>query len=114
MSSLSGGNQQKALLARLMATKPKVLLLNDPMRGVDFGAKRDLSELFVKLAGEGVAILLLSTELAELCLLCHRVAVFHDHAMTAMIDRKDLDERVLIDAMFGRRKDRRIETEAIP
>ena len=58
----------------------------------------------VNLAASGVAILLLSTELIELCQLCDRVAVFHDHAICAVIERGSLDERTLIDAMFAHRK----------
>ena len=104
IASLSGGNQQKALLGQLIATKPRVLILNDPMRGVDLGAKAELYEVLVNLAASGVAILLLSTELIELCLLCDRVAVFHDHAISAVIERDSLDERTLIDAMFAHRK----------
>ncbi|MGE3830771.1 MAG: ATP-binding cassette domain-containing protein, partial [Parvibaculaceae bacterium] len=104
IASLSGGNQQKALLSRLIATKPRVLVLNDPLRGVDLGAKRDLYEVLSNLAAGGVSILLLSTELVELCLLCHRVVVFHDHGISAVIERKALGERALIDAMFAHRK----------
>jgi ABC-type sugar transport system ATPase subunit len=74
------------------------------MRGVDLGAKAELYEVLVNLAASGVAILLLSTELIELCLLCDRVAVFHDHAISAVIERDSLDERTLIDAMFAHRK----------
>jgi ABC-type sugar transport system ATPase subunit len=104
IASLSGGNQQKALLGRLIATKPRVLILNDPMRGVDLGAKGELYEVLINLAASGVAIILLSTELIELCLLCDRVAVFHDHAISAVVEQDSLDERVLIDAMFAHRK----------
>jgi ABC-type sugar transport system ATPase subunit len=101
IATLSGGNQQKALLGRLIATGPRVLVLNDPLRGVDLGAKRDLYEVLAQLAASGVSILLLSTELVELCLLCHRVVVFHDHAVSAIVGREDLSERALIDAMFA-------------
>ena len=104
ISSLSGGNQQKALLGRLIATRPKVLVLNDPMRGVDLGAKRDLYALLGELAGEDMSILMLSTELAELCLLCDRVLVFHDHGLAAEIDHDVLDEHRLIEAMFGQHR----------
>ena len=104
ISSLSGGNQQKALLGRLIATQPKVLVLNDPMRGVDLGAKRDLYGLLGQLANEDMAILMLSTELSELCLLCDRVLVFHDHGLVAEIDHQSLDEHRLIAAMFGQRQ----------
>jgi ABC-type sugar transport system ATPase subunit len=103
ISSLSGGNQQKALIGRLLATRPRVLVLNDPLRGVDLGAKRDLYDVLTRLADNGMAILLLSTELVELCLLCNRVVVFHDHRVSAVVDRHALDEQILIAAMFGRR-----------
>jgi ABC-type sugar transport system ATPase subunit len=102
ISSLSGGNQQKALIGRLLATQPRVLVLNDPLRGVDLGSKRDLYEVLTKLAAEGMAILLLSTELVELCLLCNRVVVFHDQKVSAIVEGDALDERALIAAMFGR------------
>lgn len=101
ISALSGGNQQKALLARLLETRPRVLVLNDPMRGVDMGAKRDLYDVLGALAAEGIGILFLSTELVELCLLCDRVMVFHNQGVVAMIERGELDERSLIVAMFG-------------
>lgn len=113
ISALSGGNQQKALLGRLIATGPKVLVLNDPMRGVDLGAKRDLYDVLGQLAAEGVSIVMLSTELVELCLLCHRVVVFHDHAVSAVIDRSDLSERTLIDAMFAQRAGSTKQSEAV-
>ena len=93
IASLSGGNQQKALPGRLIATKPRVLILNDPMRGVDLGAKSELYDVLANLAASGVSILLLSTELVELCLLCDRVVVFHDHAVSAIVERDALEER---------------------
>ncbi len=104
IASLSGGNQQKALLGRLIATKPRVLILNDPMRGVDLGAKSELYDVLMNLAASGVSILLLSTELVELCFLCDRVVVFHDHAVSAIVERDALEERTLIDAMFAHKK----------
>lgn len=113
ISALSGGNQQKALLGRLIVTGPKVLVLNDPMRGVDLGAKRDLYEVLGQLAAEGVSIVMLSTELNELCLLCHRVVVFHDHAVSAVVEHADLSERSLIDAMFALRPGSKHEAEAV-
>ena len=101
------------LLGRLIATKPRVLVLNDPMRGIDLGAKRELYEVLVNLAANGVAILLLSTELIELCQLCDCVAVFHDHAISAVIEQDSLGERALIDAMFAHGKGS-IDTEEVP
>ncbi|HTW26821.1 MAG TPA: sugar ABC transporter ATP-binding protein [Acetobacteraceae bacterium] len=101
IDTLSGGNQQKVLLGRLLLTEPRVLALNDPMRGVDPGAKHDLYDELRALAATRIAVLLLSTELPELCLLCDRVAVFRDHAVVAVLDRAALSEPRLIAAMFG-------------
>jgi ABC-type sugar transport system ATPase subunit len=101
-SSLSGGNQQKVLLGRLLATRPRILVLNDPMRGVDLRAKQDIYDVLKEFAGSGGGILFLSTELAELCVLCDRVAVFHNNALFATVERRDLDVSALISAMFGR------------
>ena len=101
IATLSGGNQQKVLLGRLLLTLPRVLALNDPMRGVDHGAKQDLYEQLRALAAEGMGVLLLSTELPELCLLCERVAVFREQSVVALIPRYALSERRLIAAMFG-------------
>ncbi|HVV94103.1 MAG TPA: ATP-binding cassette domain-containing protein [Hyphomicrobiales bacterium] len=101
ISALSGGNQQKVLLGRLLAKKPRVLVLNDPMRGVDLGAKQDIYDILRRFAASGGGVLLLSTELAELCLLCDRVAVFHDQALNAVVERQRLAAPALIAAMFG-------------
>ena len=101
VSALSGGNQQKVFLGRLLALQPRALVLNDPMRGVDLGAKQDIYRILQQFASDGGAVLLLSTELAELCLLCDRVAVFHNHAVFAVIGREHLDVQALIAAMFG-------------
>jgi ABC-type sugar transport system ATPase subunit len=78
------------------------LVLNDPMRGVDLGAKQDIYDILRRFAAAGGGVLLLSTELAELCLLCDRVAVFHDQAVSAVVERHRLAAPALIAAMFGR------------
>jgi ABC-type sugar transport system ATPase subunit len=102
IAALSGGNQQKVLLGRLLAKRPRVLVLNDPMRGVDLGAKQDIYDILRRFAAAGGGVLLLSTELAELCLLCDRVAVYHDQAVSAVVERHRLAAPALIAAMFGR------------
>jgi len=101
ISALSGGNQQKVFLGRLLALEPRALVLNDPMRGVDLGAKQDIYKILEQFSAGGGAVMLLSTELAELCLLCDRVAVFHNRALFAVIERETLDVQALIAAMFG-------------
>ncbi|MGH6982499.1 MAG: hypothetical protein ACREFC_14960, partial [Stellaceae bacterium] len=101
IAALSGGNQQKVFLGRLLALHPRALVLNDPMRGVDLGAKQDIYKILEQFASDGGAVMLLSTELAELCLLCDRVAVFHNRALFAVIERKSLNVQALIAAMFA-------------
>ena len=74
-SSLSGGNQQKLALAKVLHPKPQVVVLDEPTRGVDVGAKRDIYFLIQRLAREGRGVVVISSELMELIGLCHRVAV---------------------------------------
>ena len=102
ISTLSGGNQQKVVMARWLATEPRVLLLNDPTRGVDIGAKRDLYRLLASLATDGVAIVMLSTEVDEHVELMDRVLVFREHAVFVELSRAELDRNALVSAYFGR------------
>ncbi len=98
---LSGGNQQKVIIARWLAANPRVLLLNDPTRGIDLGAKRDLYGVLERLASEGVAVVMLSTELDEHLELMDRVVVFRDGAPVAEIPRERLTRNGLVAAFFG-------------
>jgi ABC-type sugar transport system ATPase subunit len=98
---LSGGNQQKVVLARWLAADPAVLLLNDPTRGIDISAKRDLYDLLVSLARDGLAIVMLSSELDEHVELMDRVLVFRDQALFAEIPRGELSRSSLVAAFFG-------------
>ena len=101
---LSGGNQQKVVIARWLAATPRVLLLNDPTRGIDLGAKRDLYGLLEQLAADGVAVVMLSTEVDEHVELMDRVLVFREGAVSAELSREELDRTRLISAFFGRQK----------
>jgi ABC-type sugar transport system ATPase subunit len=101
ITTLSGGNQQKVVMARWLATDPKVLLLNDPTRGVDIGAKRDLYELLLDLAGRGVAIVMLSTEVDEHVELMDRVLVFREGTISKEISRGELSRPSIVGAFFG-------------
>jgi ribose transport system ATP-binding protein len=101
ITTLSGGNQQKVLLARALALEPAILLLNDPTRGVDFGAKRDLYALLAELARDGLAVVMLSSELDEHVELMDRVLVFREHQLQRVIDREDLSRLALVSAFFG-------------
>jgi len=99
--ALSGGNQQKVILARWLAARPRVLLLNDPTRGVDLGAKRDLYRVLEQLAGQGVAVVMVSTEVDEHVELMDRVLVFREGSLSRTLSREQLSRTALISAFFG-------------
>jgi ribose transport system ATP-binding protein len=99
VSELSSGNQQKVLLARWLAMQPKVLLLDEPTRGIDVGAKADLQDLLDELAVDGLAILLISSDLGELVNGCDRVVVLRDGAVAAELTGLDVTEEGIIAAM---------------
>jgi len=101
ITTLSGGNQQKVVMARWLATEPKVLLLNDPTRGVDINAKRDLYALLLDLAAAGTAIVMLSTEVDEHVELMDRVLVFREGRIAAELPREQLSRRAIVGAFFG-------------
>jgi ribose transport system ATP-binding protein len=96
VSELSGGNQQKVLLARWLATEPKVLLLDEPTRGIDVGAKAEVQALIDELAADGLAVLLISSDLEELVDGSDRVVVLRDGAVVTELTGDDVgEERVL-------------------
>ncbi|MGA2016325.1 MAG: sugar ABC transporter ATP-binding protein [Opitutaceae bacterium] len=98
--TLSGGNQQKVVLAKWLETRPRVLLLEEPTRGVDIGAKSEIYSLMRRWTTEGMAILLISSELPELLLLCDRILAMHRGAVTAEFSREEATpERILAAAM---------------
>lgn len=99
--TLSGGNQQKVLLARWLAAHPRLLVLDDPTRGVDVPTKRALYELLHSIAVNGVAVLFLSTEIEELVELCSRVVVFREHGLSAELGGGEIAYARIIAAMFG-------------
>jgi ABC-type sugar transport system ATPase subunit len=102
ITSLSGGNQQKVVIARWMAMQPRVLLLNDPTRGVDAGTKRDIYRVLTDAAAEGTAIVMLSTELIELVELMDRVLVFREGQLFTELARSELSRTRLVESYFGR------------
>jgi ribose transport system ATP-binding protein len=102
ITTLSGGNQQKVLLARALALEPGVLLLNDPTRGVDIATRRVLYDVFRDLAKEGMALVILSSEIEEILVLCERVLVFRDYEISAEMAGEQMTTDAVIAAMFGR------------
>lgn len=105
VSSLSGGNQQKTVLARWLATGPRLLILDEPTHGVDVGAKAEIYELVRELARQGVGIVLISSELPEVLALAHRIVVMHEGRVTGIIDRQDATEEALMNCATGLRDD---------
>ena len=101
ITTLSGGNQQKVIIARWLAFGPSVLLLNDPTRGIDIGAKNDLYALFGALASEGLTVIMLSTELDEHVELMDRVLVFREQELFKEFDRAKVTREGLVAAFFG-------------
>ncbi|MFB8386716.1 sugar ABC transporter ATP-binding protein [Microbacterium sp. NPDC055910] len=101
VSTLSGGNQQKVVIAKWLATQPDVLLLDEPTRGVDVGAKADIHTIIGELAAQGVAILLISSELPEVLAVSDRIYVLHEGRVSAEFDRADADERSVMHAATG-------------
>ena len=101
--ALSGGNQQKVLLARWLTLSPRVFLLNDPTRGVDQRTRETLYHVFRNLARkEGMALVVLSTEIEEILRLCDRVLVFREQRVAARLAGMQMSNDRVIAAMFGR------------
>jgi ABC-type sugar transport system ATPase subunit len=90
--NLSGGNQQKVLICRWLMTSPKILILDEPTRGIDVGAKAEIHKLISQLAGQGVAIIMISSEMPEVLGMSDRIMVLHEGRMTGILDRKDADQ----------------------
>jgi inositol transport system ATP-binding protein len=97
IGNLSGGNQQKVLIGRWLLTKPKILILDEPTRGIDVGAKAEIHRLISKLAGEGLAVIMISSELPEVLGMSDRIMVMHAGRITGIVDRADATQERIID-----------------
>jgi rhamnose transport system ATP-binding protein len=100
-ATLSGGNQQKVALSRWLETKPSVLILDEPTQGVDVGAKAEIHALMVDLAAEGVAILMISSELPEILGMCDRIAVMHAGKIAGILERTEASQQVILALALG-------------
>jgi erythritol transport system ATP-binding protein len=98
VSSLSGGNQQKVVIGKALLTGPKVLLMDEPSRGIDIGAKADVFRLMRKLAAEGLGIIFVTSDLDEALALSDRIAVMSQGKLTALFDRADAAEATIVAA----------------
>jgi ribose transport system ATP-binding protein len=96
VGSLSGGNQQKVVIAKWLMVSPRIILLNDPTRGIDVGTKQEIYQLLRKLADSGAAIIFYSTDYDELIGCCNRVLVLYDGAVKRTLVEEEITERALI------------------
>jgi ribose transport system ATP-binding protein len=101
IGSLSGGNQQRAIFGRAFATNPKLLLLDEPTRGVDVGAKAEIYQLIDRAAEQGMAVLVASSELEELLWICHRIAVMNHGRVVEVVDRAEATKERIMRAAAG-------------
>jgi ABC-type sugar transport system ATPase subunit len=102
VDKLSGGNQQKVVLAKCLLTRPRVLLLDEPTRGIDIGAKAEIYAIISRLAGDGAAIVMASSELPELLAMCDRILVLCEGRLTAELTREAATQERILEAATAR------------
>jgi ribose transport system ATP-binding protein len=98
---LSGGNQQKTVLAKWLASDPKVLIMDEPTRGIDVGAKAEVYALMDQLAGAGIGIIMISSELPEILQMSDRIMVMHEGRVAAILDRDEADQEIIMTYASG-------------
>jgi rhamnose transport system ATP-binding protein len=101
VAALSGGNQQKVALARWLATKPAVLILDEPTQGVDVSSKAEIHALIRELAGDGLAVILISSDLPEVLAMSDRIAVMHAGTIVEVVPRGQATPEGILDRAFG-------------
>jgi galactofuranose transport system ATP-binding protein len=101
VKNLSGGNQQKVILARWLVTQPELLILDEPTRGIDVGTKAEIQKLVIKLASEGIAVIFISSELDETLRCCSRIAVLRDRHKISELSGEDLNENFVMKTIAG-------------
>ena len=94
--TLSGGNQQKVVIAKWIGNDPEILLCDEPTRGIDVGAKSEVYSILRDIAKEGIGILMVSSELPELLALCDRILVMHEGRLTGEISREEASEELIM------------------
>ena len=104
IKSLSGGNQQKVILARWLLTHPEYLILDEPTRGIDIGTKIEIQKLVLKLASEGMSVTFISSETDEMLRTCSRLIVMRDRRKVGEISGEDLTQSKIMDTIAGGEK----------
>jgi inositol transport system ATP-binding protein len=101
IENLSGGNQQKVLIGRCLLTQPKILILDEPTRGVDVGAKSEIHELIARLAASGTAVLMISSEMPEILGMSHRILVMREGRLAGTLAREEADQVKIMQLAAG-------------
>jgi rhamnose transport system ATP-binding protein len=101
VAKLSGGNQQKVMLSKWLNTHPSVLILDEPTRGIDVGAKVEVHAMIGELAAEGIGIILISSDLPEVLAMSDRVLIMREGRQMAVLDRADVDQETVMAAAMG-------------
>ena len=96
IGNLSGGNQQKALIARCLMTNPRILILDEPTRGIDVGAKAEIHRLISDLAAKGLAIIMISSEMPEILGMSDRIMVMHEGHVSGFLDRAEATQEKIM------------------
>jgi ABC-type sugar transport system ATPase subunit len=102
VGELSGGNQQKVVLAKMLARQPKVLLMDEPTRGIDVGTKAEIYRLIRRLAAEGTAVIAVSSELPELIGMSDRIVIMHEGRVSGEVAAQDADDELLLSYCYGK------------
>lgn len=109
VGTLSGGNQQKVVLAKWLMTHPTVLILDEPTRGIDIGARAEIYALINRMVDDGIAVLVISSELPELLGLCDRIAVMHEGRITGELNRAEASQERIMLLATGSAEERKID-----
>ena len=105
VGELSGCNQQKVILARWMATDPEVLILDEPTRGIDVGAKAEIQRLMLEMCGEGVSVIFISSELDEIIRCSNRIVVMRDREKVGEVDGESCTQQTILNIIAGGAKE---------
>ncbi len=105
VKNLSGGNQQKVSISKSLLTKPKVLILDEPTRGIDVGAKKEIYDLMNEFKSEGMSVLMISSEIPELLGMCDRIMVMHEGEVFGILDREEATQEAIMRLAVGMRSD---------
>jgi ribose transport system ATP-binding protein len=114
VKNLSGGNQQKVVIAKWLATNPKVLLLDEPTRGIDVNAKNEIYKLISELALSGMAIVMVSSELPEIMRISDRIIVLSEGRQTGEFSHEQVTEELLLKAALPGQKKRKENKNPLP